>query len=298
MNAPTLPALLGSHWQLSWSVAFAAAAAANVYLLAARNTGGRWPLRRSASFLAGVACVMVALQSGIDTYDDQLLSVHMVQHMLLLLVAPPLLLGGRPVILALSAMPPQRRNRLARALARTRAFTGPLQALCFFTAVLAVTHLPSFYDATLTHPALHDLEHALYLLTGLLLFSPLLDADPAPRHRLGGLARLAYVLAAMVPMALIGAYLNRHAALVYAPYGPPAKALGVSALDDQAQAGAVMWVVGNAIMAAIGLWVAVAAMVAEERRQAARDTRAASMPAGGDASRHASLAAGDEGARA
>lgn len=79
----------------------------------------------------------------------------------------------------------------------------------------------------------------------------------------------------MVPMALVGAYLNRHPTLVYSAYGPPARALGISALDDQAQAGAIMWVLGNVVMVGVGLWAAVAAMVAEERRQQARDGRSA-----------------------
>jgi cytochrome c oxidase assembly factor CtaG len=121
---------------------------------------------------------------------------------------------------------------------------------------------------------LHDAEHALYVAAGLLMWSPLLDGDPAPRHRLSGLGKLVYLIAAMMPMALVGAYLNRHPTLVYPPYGPPAAALGISALDDQAQAGAIMWVVGGVVMTAVGLWASVAAMVAEERRQVAREARA------------------------
>jgi len=114
----------------------------------------------------------------------------------------------------------------------------------------------------------------------LLMWSPLLDADPAPRRRLNGLGKLAYLIIAMMPMALVGAYLNRHATLFYPPYGPPARALGISALDDQAQAGAIMWVAGNSVMVVVGLWAAVAAMVAEERRQVARDSRGASLATG------------------
>jgi putative membrane protein len=139
--------------------------------------------------------------------------------------------------------------------------------------VVILTHLPAFYDATLRHPLLHDAEHVLYVMGGLIMFSPLLDGDPAPRHRLGGLGKLGYLIAAMMPMALVGAYLNRHATLAYPLYAAPAHALGVSAVEDQAQAGAIMWVAGGVIMTAIGLWAAVAAMVAEERRQAARDAR-------------------------
>jgi cytochrome c oxidase assembly factor CtaG len=275
MSAPSLPSLVVSHWALSASLVVPVVAVASLYGIGAKRVRG-WPARRLGAFLGGLGCVVVALQSGLGTYDDQLLSVHMAQHMLLLMVAPLLLLGGSPVVLLLSALPRGRRRAVGKLLIRLRAYTGPAQSLGFFTAVVVLTHLPSFYDATLRHPLLHYIEHALYLLAGLLMWSPLVDGDPAPRHRLDGLARIGYLIVAMLPMALVGAYLNRHATVFYPAYGPPARALGISAVDDQATAGAIMWVVGNVIMVIVGLWAALAAMVAEERRQVARDARAAS----------------------
>ncbi len=272
--------LLVSHWQLDPSVLVPVAAVGTLYLLGAVRLAGRWPRRWTASFLAGLACLLVALQSGIDAYDDQLLSVHMVQHMLLLLLAPLLLLGGRPVVLALAALPPARRPGVARGLARTRRLTAPGPAVACFAAIIVLTHLPAFYDATLRHSAVHYAEHALYVVAGLMMWSPLVDGDPAPRHRLSGLGRLVYLFVAMLPMALVGAYLNRYTGLLYPAYGPPAHALGISAVDDQAQAGAIMWVLGNSIMVAVGLWVSVAAMVAEERRLLAREARSGSLAAG------------------
>jgi putative membrane protein len=272
--------LLVSGWHPDLTVLFPVAIAGALYILGAVRLAGRWRRRRTASFLAGLACLVVALQSGIDAYSDRLLSVHMVQHMLILLLAPLLLLGGRPVVLALAALPPGRRAGVARALARTRRFTAPAPALAGFAAIVVLTHLPAFYDATLRHGVVHYAEHALYLLAGLLMWSPLVDGDPAPRHRLSGLGRLVYLLIAMLPMALVGAYLNRQAGLVYPAYGPPAHALGISATDDQAQAGAIMWVLGNSVMVAVGLWVSVAAMIAEERRLVARESRGGSLATG------------------
>ena len=274
MSAPSLLSLPGSHWIFNPSVAVPAVGAAVLYLLAVGHAAGRWPVRRTSAFLAGIGAVVLALQSGIDSYDDRMLSDHMVQHLLLLLVAPPLLLGGRPVILALRSLPPTRRAAFARGLDWSRRFTGPVQSLVLFTAAVLLTHLPSFYDATLRHALLHDAEHALYLTVGVLMWSPLLDGDPLPRHRLSGIGKLVYLVVAMMPMALIGAYLNRDSGLFYPAYGPSAHALGISALNDQAQAGAIMWVVGGCIMVAVGLSAAVAAMVAEERRQVARESRA------------------------
>lgn len=279
MSAPSLTSLLVSDWHLSGFPDLAAAAAAGLYLCGLTRVRTVWPARRTAAFMTGLGCIVIALDSGIDAYDQRLLSVHMVQHMLLLLVAPLLLLSGRPVILALRALPARRRRALAAILYRLAALTRPLVCLAVFSAVLVATHLPSFYEATLRHPALHDAEHALYLLAGLLLWWPLLDADPVPAHRLSGFGRLVYLLATMPAMAIVGAYLNRHLALVYPSYGPPARAMGISAVVDQQQAGAIMWVAGSAVVIAVGLWAAIAALVAEERRQQAREARAIGGPA-------------------
>ena len=122
MNPPSLWSLVVSHWQLSWSLELEAAATASLYVWASRRVRARWPLRRTASFLAGIGLVLVALQSGIDTYDSQMLSVHMVQHMLLLLLVPLLLLGGQPLLLALRAMPPRNRRAVARIVFRARPY--------------------------------------------------------------------------------------------------------------------------------------------------------------------------------
>jgi cytochrome c oxidase assembly factor CtaG len=177
------------------------------------------------------------------------------------------------MILALRALPPAARPRLAGALVRARPLTNPAVCLALFYAVIVLTHVSGFYGATLRHPALHEFEHALFICTGLLLWWPILDADPVPGRRLGGLGRIVYALAAMPPMAILGAYLNRHATLVYAGYAQPARELGISGLADQASAGAIMWVVGDMAMVVVGLWTFVTALVAEERRQLARDAR-------------------------
>ncbi len=279
-RGPSIPELFVSHWTLSAPLTVLAVGYAALYLSAVARVRARWPVRRSLAFLGGIGCVLVALESGIDAFDDQLLSVHMVQHMLLVLIAPLLLLSGHPATLALRALPSQRRPRVARTLARAGRRLGPLPALAVFSAVLVGTHLPAFYDAALRHPALHDAEHALYLFAGIVLWWPILDGDPAPHRRLGGLARLGYLLAAMPVMALIGAYLNRHPTIVYAAYAAPARALGISAVTDQQQAGAIMWVIGNTIMVLVGLWAVMASLVAEERRQRSRDARPPSSVTG------------------
>jgi cytochrome c oxidase assembly factor CtaG len=265
---------------VSWPLSVELTLCGALYLWAAVHRSRRWPAWRTVSFLAGLGCTAVALESGIGAYDDELLSVHMVQHMLLIMPAPLLLLGGRPVILALRALPPAGRRRLMGVIGRLRPVTHPVVAVAVVYVVLIGTHLPGFYDTTLAHPVLHEAEHVLFLVTGLLLFWPLVDGDPVPAHRVGGLGRLVYLLAAMPAMAVVGAYLNRHTPLVYAPYREPARALGVDPLVDQDQAGAIMWVAGDLFMAAVGLWSAMAGMVASERRQRLQESYASSLRRG------------------
>ncbi|HEX3834487.1 MAG TPA: cytochrome c oxidase assembly protein, partial [Solirubrobacteraceae bacterium] len=177
--------------------------------------------------------------------------------------------------------PPGGRPALARRLRRLRPLTHPATCLAVFWLTVCLTHLPAFYDATLRHAALHDVEHVLYLSAGALMWWPMLDGDPFPGWRLNGFARLAYVIVAMLPMTLLGGYLDREMALVYSGYAAPARALGMSAVADQQQAGAIMWVLGSSLMVVCGLWQAMAALIDEERRLQVRERVADSALADG-----------------
>ncbi len=221
---------------------------------------------RPLLLIAAVGCALLA----VTVVDDRTLRGHMIQHLLLLDVAPLLALGGAPVMLALRLLSPRGRRRLVRALSRARPFTSPAVCLGVFALVVIGTHLPAFYDAAVRHPLLHAAQHGAYLLAGLLMWWPLHDGDPSPRRRLGGLGRLIYLLAAMAPIDAVGAYLNRATTPVYAVYAHTAHAVA-----DQQQAGAIMWVGASVIMVAVGLWTAIGAMLEEERRQQARDARVA-----------------------
>jgi putative copper resistance protein D len=271
MTAPALETLVWRDWQPAWSLDALALLGAFLYLVGTRRVSGRWPGRRTAAFLAGIGCTVVALQSGLAAFDDRMLSAHMVAHLLLLELAPLLLLAGRPGILLLRSAPRRRRRSLGRALTRLRPVTQPLVCLAVFYAVVGLTHLPFFYDATLRHSGLHEIEHGLYLIAGLFMWWPMVDGNPIPGRRLDGLGRLVYVIAAMLPMTLIGAYLDRQPSLVYPGYAGPAHTLGFSAIADQQQAGAIMWVLGSTLMVLAGLWQAMAALVAEERRMQIRE---------------------------
>jgi putative copper resistance protein D len=222
------------------------------------------------AFLAGLASSLVALQSGLGAYDDSLLSVHMVQHVILLLIAPLLLLWGRPVMLALRGLPRGGRARLAAAMVRLRPLGHWIVGLVVFYVVVLVPHIPVLYDAALRRPGLHDLEHLLFLGGGLIFLWPLFGA-PAHRGALSSVGGLCYVIAAMPSCALAGAYLNQAAGVVYAPYLAADRLVGIHALSDQREAGALMWVGAHLILTFVALWVLGTKLMAEERRQQVRD---------------------------
>jgi cytochrome c oxidase assembly factor CtaG len=272
--SPSLLSLPLHGWEPAPALDLIAGGYVLLYLWGVRRVGARhWPPARIAASVAGVAVVLVALQSGLEAYDDRLLSAHMLQHVLLLMVAPPLLLLGTPVLLALRSLPPSRGPALTALLMRARRLTSPPVCLAVFTAVVVGLHVPPVFDRAVRDPLLHGCEHAAFLAAGCFLWWPLSDAGPVPARRLGSIGRIFYMLAAMVPEDLIGAYLNHANWVLYAPYGASAHALGISAVIDQQRAGAIMWVGSSCIMAAGGLCSAMAMMAVEERRSSAAMAR-------------------------
>jgi putative membrane protein len=281
---PTLAHLLGA-WSFDPIIVPLLLAAAALYgrgVLRARRRRRRWPAARSASFAAGLVALAVALLSGVDALADELLSVHMVQHVLLSLIAPALLVCGAPVRLALAAGSPRLRAALAAVLSSrpARALSNPPLGVALFAAVMLATHLTGLFELALEDPTVHALEHAAYFWSGVLLLAPLIAADPLP-HPPGALARFGALMAAMTAMAVPGALLTFGETVRYPHYLAPARALGRSALADQHVAGAIMWVAGGVVMFALALAVTGSAMLAEEQRQRRRELYADARAAAG-----------------
>ena len=284
-GAPTVRELLGG-WRLQPVEIAPAAAAAIAYGRAALRVR-RWPRRRSAAFAGGLAVLLVAQQSGIDAYAADLLSVHMLQHLLLITAAAALLVAGAPATLALRALRGARRAALARIFrgAVVATLTRPVVAWSLFACAVVATHLPAAYDLALREPPVHALEHALYLWSAVLFWTPLLGAEPL-RHRLSAPGAVAYLLAAMAPMSLVAAPLLSADAVLYPHYADAAPALGVSALADQRAGATVMWLGGTLALVTAVVACGWAAVAREERAARARE-------------RHGDLAAArrSEGAR-
>jgi cytochrome c oxidase assembly factor CtaG len=198
----------------------------------------RWPRQRSFCFLAGLAAVAIDLCSGIGTEADTWLSAHMLEHMVMWVIVAPLLAAGAPVTLAFRSLPRAGRRRLARCL-RSRTvsvLTSPVGSVSLFSAVIFVTHIPAVYGLALTNGYLHEVEHGIYLVTALIVWSPLIGIDPLP-HRPGPGGQLVCMLACMLPMILIAFWLASAPDPVYGRY---LGALGTRALHDQRLAAAIM----------------------------------------------------------
>jgi cytochrome c oxidase assembly factor CtaG len=206
---------------------------------------------RTASFLAGLATIVLALDSPIDAYADELFWVHMTQHILLLTVAPPLILLGRPWPRMWRAFPLRLRTRVGRAIARAR-WTAPLRTLArplpawlLFNVTIVAWHIPGAYDATLSVPIIHNLEHAMFFFFGLLFWARVIDPGPL-RPRLVWPARIAYVVGAMVVGWVLAIALVVVPHPLYGHYAALAtRPGGISALTDQQIAGGMMWVPGS-----------------------------------------------------
>jgi putative membrane protein len=258
--APTLARMLGS-WQLDPGVLAVCGATAALYGWGVVRSGKRWPLWRAASFMVGLLVLMTALLSGIDGYSDELLSVHVVQHLLLIVLAPALLLWGAPVRLALSACPPTGRGVIGAVLRQrcVRLLTRPACGFALFTIVVLGTHLTGLYEVALRDQTVHAFEHAAYFWSGIIFLLPILAADPVP-HPPGAIARFCWLMAAMTVMFIPAALLMLDEHVRYPFYFAPARALHSSALANQHAAGMIMLFAGGV------------AMILEERRQQRRES--------------------------
>ncbi|MGH2941108.1 MAG: cytochrome c oxidase assembly protein [Solirubrobacterales bacterium] len=229
-------------------------AAALLYGLGGRGRrkrpGDAW---RTTSFLVGLAAVVIALDSPIDDLADRLFWVHMVQHILLIGAAAPLLALARPWTRMWRGLPLAYRRDLARALAgpggaplRRAAglLGGALASWLLFNLNFCAWHLPVLYDAALRWEFVHALEHLTFFATALLFWTRVIPAAPW-RSSLGDLGKIAYLGSTMVVGWVLAIVLALAASPLYAPYAEAASRPGhISALTDQQLAGGVMWVPG------------------------------------------------------
>lgn len=239
-----------TDWSLDPSLAYVAVAGLLYWVGGHGYRARRHPLA-AVSFYVGLLTIVLALDSPIDSYADDLFWVHMLQHILLLTVAPPLILLGRPWPRMWRGLPLGARTEVGRTIARARwtrpvrALARPIPAWVLYSVTIVAWHIPAAYNATLTSGPIHNAEHTMFFVFGMLFWARVIDPGPL-RPRLVWPARLGYVAGAMVvgwmlaialvvvPHPLYGHY----TALVTRPGG-------ISALTDQQIAGGMMWVPGS-----------------------------------------------------
>ncbi|MGI8658941.1 MAG: cytochrome c oxidase assembly protein [Candidatus Limnocylindria bacterium] len=234
------------------------------------------PAYRSWLFGAGLVAIGIALLSPIEAYEGTLFSVHMVQHMLLELVAAPLLLAGAPITLTLRVASPGVRRVLLRVLHSRvlRVISFPVVAWVLFAAVNWGWHFSALYDDALENTALHYLQHATFLGAALLFWWPAIGADPSP-WRLPHPVRLLYLFLAMPQNSFLGVALMSASTVLYPHYLTNGRSWGMTPLDDQGLGGVIMWVVGDLAFLAGMMVVVVIWMRHEDRRTARLDARLA-----------------------
>lgn len=189
--------------------------------------------RRTLSFLAGLVVIAVAVAPPVESAGSRHLSAHMVQHLLFILVAAPLLAAGQPVV-----------PRLPRLV------THPLVVLTVFVGGFWAWHLPGLYQAALSHTLVHMVEHGTFLVGSFLFWS--IVVQPGPHRRLGLGATCGFVFAAMLTNIWLAAglaFATTPLYDVYARHGAPA------ALADQQLAGVIMWVPADIVYFVTLLWL-------------------------------------------
>jgi putative membrane protein len=263
-GTPVAPSELGGAWTFEPVTVAALVLAGALYAAGAAalrsSPAGRraLPPLRLVAFGLGLAAAGGALVSPLHALGEALFSAHMLQHIVLVMIAPILLVLGRPLLVMQAAMPPGARvavSRAGRKLARpvTASPSWPFAVLLVHAVVLWVWHAPGLYQAALASPALHALEHATFFATALVFWSVLLHSGA--RSVLSAPAAVLYVFLAALQSGALGALLTFAPAPLYPDYAAGAALWGRDLLVDQSLGGLLMWIPGSIAYAIAALWI-------------------------------------------
>ncbi len=213
----------------------------------------RFGVARLVSFLAGLAVIIIAIASPLDAFASLLLVAHMIQHLLLLMVAPPLILYGAPYLPILRGLPSRALKYGAGPFLASpgwqkfgRWLTHPLVCWLAFTITSLTWHVPKLYELALGSPFWHEAEHLCFLVAALLFWWPVIEPWPS-RAAWPRWAMIPYLFLADFQNTALAAFLIFCERVVYPSYAVAPRLLDLSPLEDQAAAGAVMWVPGSVV---------------------------------------------------
>ena len=250
------PSALITDWDIPWLVTAALIITAAIYIRGwnriRRTRPEQFPPWRLGAFLAGVVAIFVAVASPLDTFAESLLFMHMAQHYVLMMIAPPLIVLGAPVVPMLRGLPRPVISAL-RPLFTThilhhagRFLTRPRVAWIAMNAAYIGWHIPRAYEFALASENWHNCEHACFFFASLLFWWPVIAPWPY-RQDWSRWILLPYLLLADIVNTAVSAFLCFSGRLLYPSYGAIARPFGISALSDQVAAGAFMWVLGSTI---------------------------------------------------
>ena len=277
---------VGGAWDWRPVVLLAVGALAALYLR------GWWQLRRTprtrgaapgwrlAAYLTGLGCVVLALCSPLELLAELSFTAHMVQHQLLMMGAPPLLLLGAPFPMILWALPIRFRPRVGALVSHPgpvrrvlRTLTRMPVAATLFTVTLWGWHHPVAYETALRYPLLHDIEHLTFFGTAVFFWWPIVNPAPRFHHLTSGVmygARIGYLILATAQNTLLGAVFGLSERAFYPSYAAaPGLLAGWNPVDDQAFGGGVMWSGSHMFLLAV-LILLHRAMESEGRKASAR----------------------------
>ena len=206
------------------------------------------PMQR-AMFYAGLTVMFLSLNGPLhDLSDTYLFSAHMVQHLVLTLIVPPLLIAGTPGDMLRPAL------RIRAVASAARAVTAPFACFMIFNVVMIVWHLPPMYNLAMAHHPIHIVQHLSFLVAATLMWWPYLSPLPElPRLAYPG--QMLYSFLMTIPMSLVAACIVIADSLLYPAYASAARITSLSPMEDQKLGGLIMWVPGGILFAIVMTFV-------------------------------------------
>jgi putative membrane protein len=233
------------RWSIHPSTVIGIAALGALYIWASTRLRRQPTIGQKIYFWSGLFVMFASLNGPIhDLSDDYLFSAHMVQHLLLTLAVPPLLLAGTPGWMLRPVLSRRGIAPLARYLTR-----APM-AFVIFNVTFAVWHLPPFYNSAMAHHGLHILEHLMFMAAAVLMWWPLLSQLPEfPRLAYPG--QMLYSFLMSIPMSIVAVYIAMADHVLYPAYSAAPRVLPLSPIEDQLLGALIMWIPGGLIFIVI-----------------------------------------------
>jgi len=229
------------RWSIHPSTVIGIAALGALYISAGARLGRKASIAERSFFFSGLLVMFASLNGPIhDLSDDYLFSAHMVQHLLLTLAVPPLLLAGTPGWM----LRPLLSRRYISSIVRS--FTRAPIAFVVFNLTIAIWHLPPFYNAAMAHHSLHVLEHLMFMAAAVLMWWPLLSQLPEfPRLAYPG--QMLYSFLMSIPMSIVAVYIAMADHVLYPAYSGAPRVISLTPLEDQLLGALIMWIPGGII---------------------------------------------------